>query len=191
MSWEKFCELQGDEIAPRYRRASKEALTLYDDERGSYKSKIERLVDLPRSLLLVGQAGRGKTHFMMALMRALFDARKAFLGNALFYRATTLDHRLVAEFERWKTVEHFVRTLSEAHFLFIDDFGVERDTAKAERDYFDLIDRRTSHEKITVFSTNLSEASLKKTYGERIASRLKECAIIEFHGPDLREGRRL
>ncbi len=191
MSWEKFCELHTEEIAPRYRRASKDHLVIADDSRGTFKAKIERLVAHPRSLLLMGPSGRGKTHFMMAFMRALFDAGRTRIGSCQFYRATTLDSRLVVELDKWKTVEPFIKQLSEPDFLFIDDFGIDRDTARAERDYYDLIDRRMAHERITVFSTNFDERSLTRIFGERIASRLKECAVIEFHGPDLREGIRL
>lgn len=191
MSWEKFCELNKEEIAPKYQRAHKDRLLIPDDSRGSYHSKIDYLVQNPRSLLLLGQAGRGKTHFMFALMRALFDNKKAFLGNTRFFRSTTLDTKLVAAFERWKTVDHYIKDLASLDFLFIDDFGLDRETSKAERDYYDLIDRRTAFEKITVFSSNLDEKSLKNLFGERIASRLKACAIIEFTGPDLREGGRI
>jgi len=191
MSWEEFCKLNTDQIAPKYQRAHKDKLIIPDDDRGSYKSKIEKLTEKPRSLLLLGEAGRGKTHFMFALLRALFEAKKARLGNVRFYRSPVLDSKLVSEFERWKTVDHFIKGLAELDYLFIDDFGLDRDTAKAERDYYDLIDRRTSFERVTVFSSNLDEQGLKKIFGERIASRLKECAIIEFTGEDLREGIRI
>lgn len=189
MSWDEFCHLNG--IAPKYSRANKDSIRIPDDERGSYRRKVEILTERPRSLLLLGKAGRGKTYFMFSLLRALFEEKKASLMNTRFYRSIALDAKMVSEFEKWKSNERLISDLAELEYLFIDDFGLDRDTSKAERDYYDLIDRRTSFERITVFSSNLDEQALKKLFGERIASRLKECAIIEFNGPDLRDGGRL
>ncbi len=191
MSWEEFCRLNADEIAPRYRKAHKDEIAIGDDERGTFRSKIEKLILKPRSVVLSGKAGRGKTYFLFAYLRALFEARRVFLGDVRFYRSVTLDSKFVEEFEKRKTVEHFIKDLAEVKFLFIDDFGLNRDSSKAERDYYDLIDRRISFERITVFSSNLDEKGIKNIFGERISSRLKECAIIEFNGPDLREVLRL
>lgn len=191
MSWEEFCRLNSAEIAPRYRKAHKDEISISDDERGTFRSKIEKLILKPRSVVLSGKAGRGKTYFLFAYLRALFEARRVFLGDVRFYRSVTLDSKFVEEFEKRKTVEHFIKDLAEVKFLFIDDFGLNRDSSKAERDYYDLIDRRISFERITVFSSNLDEKGIKNIFGERISSRLKECAIIEFNGPDLREVLRL
>lgn len=191
MSWEEFCRMNASEIGPRYRQAHKSRISIPDDDLGPYRLKIEKIARAPRSLLLLGPAGRGKTYFMFALMRELFDTGVTSLGNLRFFRSTTLDNKMVEEFEKWKTIDYFVKSLAELDFLFIDDFGLDRETSKAERDYYDLIDRRVSFDKITVFSSNLDEKSIKKLFGERISSRLKSCVKIEFNGPDLRESIRI
>lgn len=189
MTWEKFCEL--NEIAPKYQNASKEKLRIPNDNKSSYEMKIDIITSQPRSLILSGLGGRGKTYFMFALIKNLFLKKKVTIANIRFFRSILLDDRLVTEFEKFRTTSGFIKDLSDVDFLFIDDFGLERETSKGERDWYDLIDRRTSFEKITVYSTNLSEDSLKKLYGERIHSRLKECAWIDFKGPDLRESIRI
>jgi DNA replication protein DnaC len=186
MSWEDFCNINSQDIAPRYRNATKDNLTIGDNETGSFREKIEKLTQSPKSLILSGKAGRGKTYFLFAYLRALFEARKANLGNVRFYRSVDLDIKMVEEQQKHNRVDHFIKDLSQVKFLFLDDFGMCRDTSKAERDYYDLIDRRTAFEKITVFSTNFDEKGLKNIFGERISSRLKEFALIEFNGPDLR-----
>ncbi len=188
MSWKEFCRLNAEFIAPKYQRADKTQIKIPDDEKGSYSKKIDIIVEKPRSLLLLGKAGRGKTYFMFALLHALFDAGKATLYNTRFYRSINLDTKLVADFEKWRSVDQTVSYIAQYEYLFIDDFGLDRDTSKAERDYYDLIDRRMAFDRVTVFSSNLDENALNKLFGERIASRLKECTVIEFKGPDLREG---
>ena len=190
MSWDEFCK--NHTIPRKYKEASISAMTIPDDANGdSYQRKAMSFLKNPRSLLLLGKAGRGKTYFMFAIMRALIELKKMHYGHVRFYRSIELDARLVSEFERWKSVDTFIKMLAEVEFLFIDDFGLERNTEKAERDFYDLIDRRTSEEKVTVYSSNLEEGDIKKIFGERIASRLKECAIVDFDGPDLRGGQRL
>lgn len=190
MTWDKFCELR--EVPRKYRVASVDSISIPLDADGDcYKRKAMSFIKNPRSVLLLGKAGRGKTFFMFSIIRALFELRNVQLADLSFYRSIELDARLVSEFERWKSVDYFIKQLSDVNYLFIDDFGLERDTSKAERDFYDLIDRRTSNEKITVYSSNLDEASLKKVFGERISSRLKECAVVEFEGPDLRGGAKL
>jgi DNA replication protein DnaC len=191
MSWQEFCRLNADTIGPRYARAHKEKLRIPDDDLGSYKQKIEFLVESPRSLLLLGPAGRGKTYFLFALLRAMFEAQIIRLEDIRFFRSIALDSMLVSEYERYRNIEPFIKTLSELPVLCIDDFGLDRGTEKAERDYYDLIDRRTSFERLTIFSSNLDESSIRRIFGERIASRLKACAVIEFNGPDLRGGGRI
>lgn len=188
MSWLDFCER--NDVPIKYRNASIDNLMIPDDERGSYKKKAQILISKPTSCLLLGKAGRGKTYFQYALLRALIEKFKT-PHEFRFFRSIDLDARLVECYERYRSIRDFLESIVDPLFLFIDDFGMGRDTAKAERDYFDLIDQRTSREKFTVFSSNLPEDSLHRLFGERIASRLKECTIIEFNGPDLREGIRL
>lgn len=190
MNWREFC--CNNSVPKKYVNASIRNLTIPNDDDGdSYQRKAMSFINNPCSVLLLGKAGRGKTYFMFSLIRGLFEMRNIRMGDIRFFRSISLDARLVSEFEAHRTVEHFINSISEVQYLFIDDFGLERSTEKAERDYYDLIDRRTSDERVTVFSSNLCETDIKNIYGERISSRLKECAIVEFQGPDLRGGIRL
>jgi DNA replication protein DnaC len=70
--------------------------------------------------------------------------------------------------------------------LVLDDFGIDTGTQRHERDFYEIFNKRFGNNLLTIISTNLDDSALYKAYGERIASRLKEAAVIEFNGPDLR-----
>jgi len=183
MTWEKFCEL--NDIPKKYRTASIETLIIADQDEESFKQKAKKALSSPSSLLLLGKAGRGKTHFLFALLRAFLSVLGIPLWEIRFFRATDLDNRLLEEGKLYGTAKGFIKDLDCA-FLFIDDFGLGRTSESAERDYYDLIDRRVSHELVTIISSNLSEEMIKNVFGERIDSRLKSFKILEFKGEDLR-----
>lgn len=185
--WDVFC--QRNNVPSRYARATPDNICIEDDARGSYKDKCKKLIQHPRSVLLMGNAGTGKTYFMHALLYGLLMHKKIPPGDIRYFRSLDLDARLVNEYSTAKNATYFINDISILPFLFIDDFGLERGTSTAERDYYDLLDRRVSHERITVMSTNLDEKGLRQIYGERISSRLKEFTVVDFQGDDLREGK--
>lgn len=189
MTWEKFCIL--NKIPPRYQNARAEDFIIPDDKNNTFLKKAQILTETPRSAVLTGGVGRGKTFFLFALLHALFKAGKASIGNVRFYRSIDLDSLLVSGYEKYKSNEFLIQSLTELDYLFLDDFGIGRETSKAERDYYDIIDRRTSLNKITIISTNLDANSLKKLFGDRIFSRLRESVFIEFNGPDLRKAEKI
>lgn len=185
MSWELFC--QNHNIPPRYQKARAANLAIPETDMGNYSQKLEQCIRNPQSLLLLGKSGRGKTYFLFALLHGLFAMGHIRHGDLRFFRCLDLDNALVEQYEQYRSNANFIKTLAEVPLLAIDDFGLERDTPKAERDYYNLIDQRNSFERITIISSNILENELHKTYGERISSRLKEYSIIDFNGPDLRE----
>jgi DNA replication protein DnaC len=185
MSWKDFC-IRND-VPERYQNASIAKLILKDDERGSYKDKAYRIINTRRSALLTGAAGRGKTYFMFAIIRDLFERKKIYPADIRYFRALSLDATLSEYANNFKTVKPWLDTFIRIPFLFIDDFGLMRDGYKAERDYYDIIDTRVAHKLVTIMTTNLHEDELKDLFGERISSRLKEFVCVDFNGPDLRE----
>ena len=74
-----------------------------------------------------------------------------------------------------------------ASLLIIDDLGTENTTAFSTAAIGSLIDLRIVAAKQTVISTNLTFDALKKTYGERIFSRLMgEYRVLALSGCDIR-----
>jgi len=187
-AWEQFCHL--NDIFPRYRIVSIDKLAIADDDEGSYRDKATRIVQNPRSLLLMGGAGRGKTHFMFAVLRAMFDANLMHIGDVRYFDNIELDRRIQEEVRRYKSAKDFIETISSVPILIIDDFGTDTGTQRHERDFYEIFNKRFGRNLITFLSTNLTLKDIFALYGERIASRLQDCVGIEFNGPDLR-GKRI
>tara|TARA_R110002126_G_scaffold77229_2_gene192653 strand:- start:2888 stop:3439 length:552 start_codon:yes stop_codon:yes gene_type:complete len=179
MSWETFCAC--NKVGSRYLNASFEDYTVMD-------TKIRQggidWVKKPHSLVLSGQTGRGKTHFMYALIRNLL--KSCDISQIRLYKAKKLDDFLLHKFKEYGSASYFIDQLADIRALFIDDFGVERPTERTLREIYEIIDERHAHQKLTVLTTNLSNSQIKKVYGDRIHSRLKDYEWITFTGKDLR-----
>lgn len=184
-AWFEFCKLNG--IFPRYRDVSVDNLSIPPNEDGeSFSSKAVRWLSRPKSLILQGRAGRGKTHFMFALIKEMFIQKGLRIGDIRYFDHVDLDRRLQEEMVRYKSSRGLIQQLCECPILVLDDFGIDAATNRHERDFFEFFNKRFGNNLITIISTNLNETELYKAYGERIISRFKEAAVIEFNGPDLR-----
>lgn len=182
MRWQHFCTLY--EVPKRYTIASVSTLL----ETRSQEVAL-RWIKKPISLLLQGPPGRGKTHFMHALIRGILETND--ISAIRFIRSKQLDDRLLKEFREYGTSQDIIKTISDVQFLFLDDFGMERSTERTERDYYDIFDQRVANDRVTVISTNLTEQQILDFYGGRIESRLRESALLEFKGCDLRTSPKL
>lgn len=181
MSWEQFCELSN--IGPKYRES-----TIYGNEvmEKSIREKGELWLENPKkSLILTGETGRGKTYFMFCLIRELLKKRR--ISDLRWWKSKILDDKILEQFKEYGSSSYFLKTIKEISFLFLDDFGMERPTERAERDYYEIIDGRQEWDRPTVISTNLNASEMQKVYGKRIHSRFKEYVWITFDGNDLRE----
>lgn len=180
--WSTFCSLNN--VPKMYENANVDSITFrnFDSKMG------EKALDWaknPCSLILEGKSGTGKTYFTHVLMRLLIQ--RIPMGYMRFIRSKDLDDKFVKSYKDFGNSLDVLETFQGIEFLFIDDFGILRSSETAQRDWYDLIDYRTAHEKITVFSTNLSPNEIQNLFGSRIASRLNYFKIMRFHGEDLRE----
>lgn len=179
MNWEEFCSV--NKTPPRYRNAS------LDNAKDLSKSIIAQGKDWcknPTSLLLTGEAGRGKTYFAYSLAR--FIVNKYDRSILRWIKCKNLDDDIMESTNIYKSSKNIIQTYVDIPVLFLDDLGIERGTDRAERDFFEILDKRWENESITIISSNLSHEQIENTYGTRIFSRLKDFKWVWFNGPDLR-----
>lgn len=190
MSWEVFCDLHN--VGQRLRKASISSSNLISSTALNLgKVWIENPV---KSLYLQGECGTGKTHFMHCLIRGLierFSPKESFhiyhLANFIFMKSKALDDRITYEDREYKTCQNIVDRASKTPFLFLDDLGIEKESAKSEREYCDIFDYRVEHDLPTIITSNISLSEVRSVFGVRIHSRLKTFLHIPFGGGDLRE----
>lgn len=133
-------------------------------------------------LLIMGQAGRGKTHLAAALTRTLVLIHQ----EALFYRAAEF-YRSIRQAYRDDTDDDLViqRTL-KYHFLFFDDLGAGSLSDHERRTTLELLDRRLNDNLATCVTTNWGMAEISERMDQRIASRLESFLQLQLDGPDRR-----
>jgi len=180
MTWEEFYKL--NKIGIRFQDASIDHLAEKLDP--YLVEEAKKWCKQPTSLILTGNTGTGKTYFSFALVREAI--RSCGLGQIRWVTSKHLDEELTQAHSKFGDTSATIEKFSEVPILFIDDFGVDRGTEKAERDYYQIIDNRWSHNRLTCISTNLEPAIIKKLYGDRIHSRFKDFRWINFMDKDLR-----
>jgi len=178
--WNKFNKIY--QIPKKFQNCHIDNLPDLPQEKIEYgKSFIKN----PKSLVLYGDTGRAKTSFAYALLRGLLSR-----FNLSFFRwiaVKDLDDKIADQIKTTGSAkEGIIKSVSEVEILFLDDFGINRDSERAERDFYEIIDKRWGNELITVISTNLNYKSIHENFGSRIISRLKDSDWMEFDGKDLR-----
>lgn len=178
MSFQRFC--QDNRIPKCYYNCKIDDLT-------TLKPIAEKFLELQFPMMLYGEPGVGKTYTMLALIRELLESRHYPRSSLRFINAAELDDGVEKEMIRYKSSTHFIQSLQDDHFLFIDDFGIERSKESAERNYYKLLDYRLANQKPTVISTNLKESEVLSIFGARIHSRLKQCINLHITDEDQRK----
>lgn len=144
----------------------------------------EEWIKTPFSLLLMGDTGLGKTHFMYLIIKHLV-MEKNYL-DFRFFKMNDLDNKLLAQFNEYKTSEGLIRQCCETEYLFLDDLATERVTDRVAREFYEIIDYRVADERVTIISTNLNEGKIKEVYSAKTASRIKTFTPLVFVGEDRR-----
>lgn len=178
MHWQQFKEL--NKVKSRFADVDINSPLLHADKR----EEAMKFFCNPHSWVLSGPAGRGKTYFSYCLVRGILN--RCGVANLLWYKSKALDDHILEEIKKFGCASYFIHRLYEIPILFIDDFGVDRDTERAQRDYYEIIDNRWEDEKPTVITTNLNPKEIEHLYGSRIFSRLKDYKWSLFQGQDLR-----
>jgi DNA replication protein DnaC len=189
--------LTGARIPRRYTHCELSNFEGHTDSQRTALRRALRLVDefpvVDRGLLFFGDAGVGKTHLAVALLKETIRRKAA---RALFYETRELLKMVRDTYNSGTeaTELDILRPVLEAELLVLDDLGAEKKSEWVEETIGLVINTRYSERRVTVITTNLRDAdnteptSFAFQLGLRTRSRLKEmCDWVEIDGVDTRE----
>ena len=147
------------------------------------KSFAERFPNINGAgLCFYGGTGLGKTHLSAAIANVVSAN-----GYSVVYESAQqiFDTVEAVRFNRADISER--KKYENCELLVIDDLGAECNTSYSTSAITSIIDMRIVNGKKTIVSTNLNPDGLKKSYGERLYSRIMgELFMIAFVGNDIR-----
>ncbi len=171
------------------RTARDGALSEYDMMRKNVEVSrdfIEHFGDPPKNLLLMGQAGTGKTFLSHCIAKELLDR----YHPVIYLSAGQLFDLLAKQAFSREEEEEPQETESDlfsCDLLIIDDLGTELSNAFVGSRLFACINERILRRKSTLISTNLSMNDMLRIYTERVTSRLiGNYEILRFPDKDIR-----
>lgn len=147
-----------------------------------YVEKFPEFRDRGKGLLFYGNTGTGKTYAACEIANALIDRGCPVLVTNFARILNTLQ----STFEK----QEYIDDLNCYQLLVIDDLGVERDTAYAKEQVYNVIDARYRSGLPMIITTNLTMDKIKNP--EDIESRriydriLERCFPIEVDGASRR-----
>lgn len=138
------------------------------------------------NLMLIGNAGLGKTHAALAIAGAALE--KGFdviyvSSPDFFGRIEELRFGSDPDGER----EILMQTAVNADLLILDDLGTEFNSSFLISMLYSLLNDRLGAHKPTIVTSNVTDGSLlEKMYTEKISSRLASFVPCRFIGEDIR-----
>lgn len=136
------------------------------------------------SLMLVGNAGLGKTHAALAIAGIVLE--KGY--DVIYVSSPDFFGRMeAARFDPSGDAEMLLRTASTADLMILDDLGTEFVTPYFITTFYSLLNNRLGAGLPTIITTNITDGSLlEKRYTEKISSRLSAFIPFNFIGSDIR-----
>ena len=142
---------------------------------------------IAHNMLFFGGTGLGKTHLSTSIARVVIEH-----GYDVFYNSAV---GMLADFETQRFGNSAVlgdadntSRYTTCDLLILDDLGTELVNQFTLSVLYTVINTRMNLAKATIISTNLTAAELRKTYSDRITSRLfGEFNPIPFVGTDDRK----
>lgn len=138
------------------------------------------------NLMLVGNAGLGKTHAALAIAGAALekDFDVIYVSSPEFFgRLEALRFGQDPDNER----ELLFRTAAGADLLILDDLGTEFNSNFLISTLYSLLNERLGAHKPTIVTSNITDGSLlEKLYTEKVSSRLSAFSPRLFLGNDIR-----
>lgn len=169
-------------------------LTVYPAEDRSYMARVlqyckryaQRVAEgnQPDSLLLMGDAGLGKTFMASAIGNHAVAAKRTVV---YFTFSEFMDLIRLRKFEEEEEYREGLQRLLEADLIILDDLGAEKVTDFVGQELFNLINHRINRQLPVLVSTNLTPPEIEDVYGQRIYSRLVHgFETIGLRGQDVR-----
>ena len=147
-----------------------------------YVDNFSELRKNGKGLLLYGNTGTGKTFAACEIANALIDKGYPVLVTNFARILNTLQ----GTFEKQEYIDGF----NNYQLLVIDDLGIERDTAYAKEQVFNIIDSRYRSGLPMIITTNLTMEKIKNPEdieNRRIYDRILErCFPVEVEGSSRR-----
>ena len=136
------------------------------------------------SLMLIGNAGLGKTHAALAIAGIVLE--KGY--DVIYVSSPDFFGKVEASrFDPSGDAETLLRTASTADLLILDDLGTEFVTPYFITTFYSLLNNRLGAGLPTIITTNITDGSLlEKRYTEKISSRLSAFIPFRFIGSDIR-----
>ena len=134
-----------------------------------------------KSLLMLGNAGLGKTHLACSIAKVCME--KGFV--VMYASAQSLFNKI--DQARY-TDEDVIGDILECDLFILDDLGAENLTSYSLSVFYNIVNTRMINGRPCIYTTNVaSQNALQKRYGEKISSRLLgSCERLFFMGEDIR-----
>lgn len=183
-------------IPPEMKDATFKTFTVSNEIDEKAKNYALRLVhhylhDGRGNALIMGEAGRGKTHLALAIAEKLnadFKANKL-PKSILFVNVPTLFQKIQGGFDKKGSMStsDWLDLLTKVDFLILDDLG-KGDRGQWKQDFlYTLLDHRDK----TIITTNMGGKAMKEAYDDGLRSRItKGGRDLYFKYPDNAEDRR-
>ena len=149
--------------------------------------------DRKRGMLLMGLPGRGKTHLMVGLGRALLDNER----DAGYYNVVRLVSRIQDSYSDYggETRRAIVESVASHEVVLLDDLGKEHASTNVESIVYELFDALYVARATLIIATNVPAKkgegykgpTLSERYDEAVRSRLRSmCERFVVKGEDRR-----
>lgn len=176
-------------------------ITIYDREEsrqraakakriaGNFVKKFELMKEQGKGLYLYSSIkGSGKTRLAASILNALLKTQGSREQTLSIYYSSTAD--LIGEIKKTFSDDSSVKSsdiidsVKKVDVLILDDIGVEKVTDWVEETFTRILDFRLQHQKITLFTSNLSIDELDNKYPQgRISSRIEKMTF-PVHMPE-------
>ena len=192
--------LEAARIPERYRDCNFENFSDNHPSLTRAKEIAREFVDMypavEAGLLLVGPAGRGKTHLACAVLSELVGSKGV---AGLYADFSDLLMKIQTSFrpDADSSKESILQPFADAELLVLDELGASKPHAWVLDVLYNLLNTRYNRKKITIVTSNFEDEPdvaagerdrLEDRVGNRIRSRLFEmCLMVPLRGEDFRK----
>lgn len=154
----------------------------------NFTKDFERMRKENIGLLFYGSVGSGKTYLACSIANALIEQYQISVKIRNFAEIINDLQKGSFDFDKNEYIDSIVNT----SVLILDDLGIERDTAYAKEQVYNIINSRYLKQKPTIFTTNLPydtiHGCIEGVEYQRIYSRIIEmCIPVMVVGEDFRK----